>query len=839
LVSPALATEPDGNSTKPSPCVSLPRVKRSLRIRAVASALLLGTAAVALFDGCGGAPAPRPTAPPWMGSPVATATPSAAPRPVELPVEPLLAADVAPGEAVFDPNQIVAVIDDPRLTVVKAHVRRGALKGAADELASALRGAPPKEAAEIAAWTYQLGRLRLDAGDPMNAIRAFERAAAIAWPLSDEARYHAARLLVGADQPGEAIAHLDQITAVDRGMIELVRARALAKQRDVDGAAAIWERYVARRPRGWEQVAMRMVGALLNQPSEARAERAVKMCRQVLEHSPSRRWSTVARQQEGKALATLPHARRKVFTHPDVAGRVELARILAWSGQGREGLKAADDAIDELEGGVKPADELLCEAYVAKGKALEVLGRDQEASDAMGEAIAKCQGRPRQVVALFVGGRAALEGGEPSKAGKRLADLERLFPKHRYADDARKMRAQAAKNLGDVKTYTRLLSTIGDDYPEGDTVDDALFELASSRILDGDWAGAIRPLEKAIALKRRGRPYWAEGRPQYYLARARIELGAGEQGVNGLAGVIRDFPLSYYAVLAYSRLRDRAPDQAQQVVARAAAAEPAGQLVIPDHAALHRPGFLRAVELVRQGDGERAVEELDALGVRKGTVHPSLVWASAFLLARIESPSESHGLLRSQGQLWREHHPAGVWRSVWEVAYPQPFAEVVAKETTRSGIPPHLAYAIIREESAFKTRAVSRAGAYGLMQLILPTAQRVARKLNLPSTKAALRRPEVNIALGCRYLSMGMHRFGDLPIMTVPGYNAGPGAPARWIKQRPTADFDLWVEQIPYRETRHYTKRVIQSMAAYATLYGKGLEDDLMRLPVTVETQSP
>ncbi len=800
--------------------------------------LVLGTAAVALFDGCGGAPAPRPSAPPWMGSPVATAAPSAAARPAELPVEPLRAADVTPGEAVFDPSQIVAILDDPRLTVVKAHVGREAFKGAADELASALREAPPKEPVEVAAWTYQLGRLRLQAGDPLNAIRAFEGAAATAWPLSDEARYHAARLLVGADQPGEAIAHLDQITTLDAGLVELVRARALAKQRDVDGAADIWERYVARRPRGWETVAMRMVAALLNQPSEARAERAVKMCRQVLEHSASRRWSTVARQEEAKALATLPHDKRKAYTHPDVAGRVELARLLAWSGQGRDGLKAADDAIDELEGGAEPDANLLCEAYVAKGKALEVLGRDQEASDAMGEAIAKCQTSPRQVVALFIGGRAALEGGEPSKAGKRLADLERIFPKHRFADDARQMRAQAAKNLGDAKTYTRLLSTIGDDYPDGDVVDDALFELARSRILDGDWAGAVRPLEKAIALHHRGRDYWAEGRPHYYLARARIELGAGEQGVEGLAGVIRDFPLSYYAVLAHSRLRDRAPDRAKKVLADAVAAEPAGHLVIPDHAELHRPGFLRAVELVRQGDGERAVEELDALGVRKGTVHPSLVWASAFLLARIESPSESHGLLRSQGQLWREHHPAGVWRSVWEVAYPQPYAEVVAKEAKRSGIPPHLAYAIMREESAFKPRAVSHAGAYGLMQLILPTAKRVARKLNLPSTAAALKRPEVNIALGCRYLSMGMHRFGDLPVMTIPGYNAGPGAPARWIKERPTADFDLWVEQIPYKETRHYTKRVIQSMAAYATLYGQGFDAELMRLPITVDTQS-
>jgi soluble lytic murein transglycosylase len=141
----------------------------------------------------------------------------------------------------------------------------------------------------------------------------------------------------------------------------------------------------------------------------------------------------------------------------------------------------------------------------------------------------------------------------------------------------------------------------------------------------------------------------------------------------------------------------------------------------------------------------------------------------------------------------------------------------------------------MREESAFQHRVVSRSNAYGLMQLIVPTARRMARKLGLPSSAEALKRPAVNVALGCRYLSILQRKFDYNPVLAIPGYNAGPGAPIRWVDARPADDFDLWVERIPYQETRRYTKRVLRAMAAYAMLYGQGMAADLMVLPLAVQ----
>jgi soluble lytic murein transglycosylase len=181
---------------------------------------------------------------------------------------------------------------------------------------------------------------------------------------------------------------------------------------------------------------------------------------------------------------------------------------------------------------------------------------------------------------------------------------------------------------------------------------------------------------------------------------------------------------------------------------------------------------------------------------------------------------------------WLDHYPAGRWRAAWELAYPRPFAAVVQSEAARSGIPEALAHAIMREESAFDPRAVSSAAAYGLMQLIVPTAKRMAKPLGLPADAESLKRPEVNVALGCRYLSVLRNEFQDNPLLAIPAYNAGGGAPKRWIKERPEQSFDLWVERIPYEETRLYTKRVITSMAAYEFLYARERPSEALRAPL-------
>ncbi len=795
---------------------------------------LLGVGAVAIsFVDCGGTAKPLGGTPEWLAEPLHGTAPVAPPAAVD--AVPAMIAD--PDAPIFDPARVSPVLDDPRLADVKALVAREAYKGAANALRKRLAEQPPDAALEPA-WWYQLGRLYEQAGLPVDAVGGYDRAAASDWVLADYARFLAGDLLTQMDQPGEALARL---RAVARGSaiddeVALATARALAKRREVDAAAEIWRAYLARTPRpaGWQLIALEYAKALLNQPSVAHAEEAVRVARLVILQSPRGRGVGEARALEDQALSTIPSARRARFDKPELAERAKAAHQLAESDQGREAIAAADAVIADL-GASDVAGQIACDAYLARGRGLAVVKRYAESSDALGVAIDRCEGLDDQVIALFVGARSALRGGHLAKARERYAKIEKLFPTHRFADDARLHGAEVARELGDQRAFTEMLQTIADAYPEGDMVDQALFTLARDRIEQNDWAGAMTPLQKAVETKKRGRPYYAEGRPQYFLARANIALGAKQEGLAALEEVITGFPLSYYMVLAYARLHRHDADRARRVVHEAMRREPEGDFVIPDHAELHRPGFLRAVALVEQGDSERSLAELEQLGVLGEGADPSLLWASAFLLARIDAPAESHNLLRRSSNAWMAHYPAGVWRQVWELAYPRPFQEQVARELQRSPIPEHLAYAIMREESAFKPRAVSHAGAIGLMQLIVPTARSVAKGMGIAASETTLKRPEVNIALGTRFLHSLQARFDYNPLLAIPGYNAGPGAPARWVDERPAADFDLWVERIPYTETRRYTKRVIQSMAAYSMLYGRGMADRLMLLPLTVK----
>ena len=243
------------------------------------------------------------------------------------------------------------------------------------------------------------------------------------------------------------------------------------------------------------------------------------------------------------------------------------------------------------------------------------------------------------------------------------------------------------------------------------------------------------------------------------------------------------------------------------------------------------------MELLRQGEITLAKRELDALKLDPASTAPEVLWGMALLYARSGAAQQSHAIARGLLTDWLRRWPAGDWIKAWEIAFPRPHRNLVEREAKQNGVPEALVYAVMREESSFDAEAVSPAEAYGLMQLILPTAKTTARPLGLPHDPESLKRPAVNIALGCRFMGKLLTRFPDNPQLAIPGYNAGPGRPERWLKERPQLDFDVWVEAIPFLETRRYTKRVLASQAAYEFLYGKQ-PGQLLALPVRLATKA-
>jgi soluble lytic murein transglycosylase len=133
-------------------------------------------------------------------------------------------------------------------------------------------------------------------------------------------------------------------------------------------------------------------------------------------------------------------------------------------------------------------------------------------------------------------------------------------------------------------------------------------------------------------------------------------------------------------------------------------------------------------------------------------------------------------------------------------------------------VPPALQLALMREESAFDPRAVSTANCLGLTMLKPETAREL---LERRVTREALLDPRTNIAGGSRHLAGLLRKFGAV-VPAIAAYNAGEGAAARWLRERGHLPTDEFLEEIPFEETRGYTKRVLASYFVYAWLYASG-----------------
>jgi soluble lytic murein transglycosylase len=127
---------------------------------------------------------------------------------------------------------------------------------------------------------------------------------------------------------------------------------------------------------------------------------------------------------------------------------------------------------------------------------------------------------------------------------------------------------------------------------------------------------------------------------------------------------------------------------------------------------------------------------------------------------------------------------------------------------------------LIRQESVFTPSARSGANAHGLMQLLVPTAQSMARKYVSKTsmvTATALYQPPLNIELGTAYMRDQLDKFGRIEYVAV-AYNAGPGRVPQWRATLP-AEMDEFVEEIPFKETKAYVQGVIRNSAQYRRLY--------------------
>ncbi len=144
-----------------------------------------------------------------------------------------------------------------------------------------------------------------------------------------------------------------------------------------------------------------------------------------------------------------------------------------------------------------------------------------------------------------------------------------------------------------------------------------------------------------------------------------------------------------------------------------------------------------------------------------------------------------------------------------QLRFPVMYSDLIEREAQRNRINSSWVYGVIRRESAWRENVVSPAGALGLMQLMPATARNVAKKVGMrkPST-AQIKDVNKNIRLGTAYLREVLDQYNDNEILATASYNAGPHRVKAWLPELSSLDADIWIDTIPFDETRAYVKAV-------------------------------
>lgn len=151
-----------------------------------------------------------------------------------------------------------------------------------------------------------------------------------------------------------------------------------------------------------------------------------------------------------------------------------------------------------------------------------------------------------------------------------------------------------------------------------------------------------------------------------------------------------------------------------------------------------------------------------------------------------------------------------------QIRFPLPYATQFDAYAKAAGIRPSWALGIARSESLFMPDIQSSAGAIGVMQVMPATGRQTARELRVPfQGRVTLTDPDRNIQIGTRYLGNMQQRFANHDVLATAAYNAGPHRVDAWLPEDGALDARIWIETIPYSETRGYVRRVLMADAIF------------------------
>lgn len=403
--------------------------------------------------------------------------------------------------------------------------------------------------------------------------------------------------------------------------------------------------------------------------------------------------------------------------------------------------------------------------------------------------------------------------GDYDGSGKLAEAVTKRYEKTSAGDQVLWYAARSAQLTGNYKKADRYFSQFFERHGGSDLARDAEFQWALTLMQMGDYASASARFERLLRDPEAGR---YELSARYWLVRAMQALG-NPRAAEEINLVISKFPASYYGI----RLRAESQNaQFEWPFSQDRLKSLRGSLRLNSK---QKQAWDRLLVLRANGWGEEALAETDELPLPED---PTLkvLWAQE--LARAEAFPKVIRLLNEISDLAPDLRSM----DVLQLGLPKSYQEDIQTHATKNNLSPVLVRSLIRQESAFNPRAVSRSNAMGLMQLVPGTAKEVATdlkmgSLNLPED--AFRAP-LNVQMGSAYLSKMLRQFsGSVPV-ALAAYNAGPRRIEAFLQARPdlreslkTPSSDplteVWFDELPWSETSFYVKAILRNSLLYKT----------------------
>ena len=423
---------------------------------------------------------------------------------------------------------------------------------------------------------------------------------------------------------------------------------------------------------------------------------------------------------------------------------------------------------------------------------------------------------------LYRLGELAMAADDDAAALASFDLLKDKFPKTRERREGQYLAGWIPYNAGDYAQATTRMLQFAEELPRSKRRTEALWWAGWASYLAKDFGRARRALEQLIQDHPTSE---LVAHARYWLGRIRHQEGEADLARQAYREVLKEAPLSYYGFWAAARLQelgetivlDPPPPEAPPASLREALARlGAGRPTNLDRAVALHSADLDEETLEELSEAERALAKVkDTEG--RTVVADMLTQLGAHHLAfRTAMRITQDGAELETGEPW-------AWRA-WRHAYPKAFESAVKAAEVTHEVDAQLLLSIMRTESHFRPHVRSRVGARGLMQLMPRTAQMIGTRAPGGRAHAArFKNPDSNVWLGGWYIKQLLARYHDQVPLAAGAYNAGPRAMDRWIEAYAGMPMDEFVERVPYRETRRYMRRVVETLMVYRRLYGGDL----------------